>query len=72
MACVEARSRRRTVEIEAGLGKAPNLFKNDGNGCFTRRDVVPDFSMIKMVHDVANGDPIPTAAVAFDLPNPAR
>ena len=69
---IEARFRRRTVEIEAGLGIAPNLFKNDGHGCFARRDVVPDFSMIKIVHDVADGNPIPIAAVALDLPNPAR
>jgi hypothetical protein len=69
---IEARSRGRTVEIKARLAIAPELAENDGNGCFVRREVVPNSSRIKIMHYVTDSNPIPITALAFDLPDTVR
>ncbi len=72
MPYIKARSGGRPVEIQAWLAIAPYLAENNGNGCFARRDVVPNLSRIEIVHYVTDSDPVPIATLAFDLPNPVR
>jgi hypothetical protein len=70
MPCIETNPGNRTVEIEARLAIPPDLGEKNGNGCLVGRDIMPSLSRIKMVHDATNGNSVPIAALAFDLPNP--